>query len=461
MNFYSYLRNRRFGGGCGVSMDGKPPRKATTYRDRYYAKYRFKRPQRTRPPATAQDWASGSLAEHDARFHPDGYHPWEGERCSLRATLKKMDAEDLHEVGQKSEAPISHGVTAAMDARYAELFEEYERCEAKHDKDGQIAAMKELREMFDRAAHLAFRDSVVKDEDDMPKVVYHGTTQGGFTEFDTDGKDKTKDTGAWFANERDAAFTYSGKRKDVELPRLTVDYLIKEGYLTKEYGVIGKDGKRVGIDDSYPSEQAARDNFELEEGERIGEVWVLENPYYCSRTYHVTKGDALDAAMEDAAEYFPDSQNQDCIYTCFLNITDPETVNAEGENWDNVVREWHVYGPDGDFIDGAWSKEEAEDIVAREKADGVEGDFEVEPVRQSTDELVRDARLSGAGYDGFIISNISDAGPYGGGYYGEVTDYIAFKPGSIKLSDVVTFDDFGNVIPLSRRFDFSNPDIRY
>ena len=42
-----------------------------------------------------------------------------------------------------------------------------------------------------------------------------------------------------------------------------------------------------------------------------------------------------------------------------------------------------------------------------------------------------------------------------------MTDYIAFKPGSIKLSDVVTFDDFGNVIPLSRRFDFSNPDIRF
>lgn len=459
MNFYYYLRKVRFGGG--ISMDEKPPRKATTYRDRYYAKYRFKRPQKTRPPATAQDWASNSLAEHDERFHPNGYHPEEGERCSLRATLKKMDAEDLHEVEQAADRPFSHGVTAAMDARYSELFEEYEKCEAANDKEGQIAAMKELREMFDRVAHLAFRDSVVKDDDDMPKVVYHGTTQGGFTEFDTDGKDKTEDTGAWFTDERGAAFTYSGRRDDVELPRLTVDHLIKEGYLKKEYGVISKDGKTVASDDSYPTEKEVRDNLELGEGERIGEVWVLENPYYGSYSYHVTKGDALEAAMEDASEYFPDSKEQDCIYTCFLNITDPETVNAEGENWDEIPKEWLVYTPDGDLIDGAYSKEDAEAIVEREKSDGVEGEFEVVPFRESTDELVRDARLSGVGYDGFIISNISDAGPYGGGYYGEVTDYIAFKPGSIKLTDVITFDNFGNMIPLSRRFDFSNPDIRY
>lgn len=40
-------------------------------------------------------------------------------------------------------------------------------------------------------------------------------------------------------------------------------------------------------------------------------------------------------------------------------------------------------------------------------------------------------------------------------------EYIAFNSEQIKLADPVTYDDNGDVIPLSKRFDSTNPDIRY
>ena len=39
--------------------------------------------------------------------------------------------------------------------------------------------------------------------------------------------------------------------------------------------------------------------------------------------------------------------------------------------------------------------------------------------------------------------------------------YIAFDPSQYKLSDTVTYDDNGNVIPIDQRYNRNNPDIRY
>ena len=59
-------------------------------------------------------------------------------------------------------------------------------------------------------------------------------------------------------------------------------------------------------------------------------------------------------------------------------------------------------------------------------------------------------RLQEAGFDGVIRMD------------GDVVDeYIAFEPSQIKSAEAVTYDDNGNVIPLSERFNPENPDIRY
>ena len=47
------------------------------------------------------------------------------------------------------------------------------------------------------------------------------------------------------------------------------------------------------------------------------------------------------------------------------------------------------------------------------------------------------------------------------GNVGDTIHYIMFNPNQIKLADPVTYDNNGNVIPLSERFNLQNPDIRY
>ncbi len=64
------------------------------------------------------------------------------------------------------------------------------------------------------------------------------------------------------------------------------------------------------------------------------------------------------------------------------------------------------------------------------------------------------------GYDGVLFKNIMDNGQYGRTPAGDV--YAFFKPESqVKSADPVTYDDGGNVIPLSERFKSGNDDIRY
>lgn len=72
-----------------------------------------------------------------------------------------------------------------------------------------------------------------------------------------------------------------------------------------------------------------------------------------------------------------------------------------------------------------------------------------------------------AGYTGVIIKNVWDDGGHRTHLYDEELDiestvYIAFDPKSqVKSADPVTYDDSGNIIPLSERFNPQNDDIRY
>ena len=65
-----------------------------------------------------------------------------------------------------------------------------------------------------------------------------------------------------------------------------------------------------------------------------------------------------------------------------------------------------------------------------------------------------------AGYKGVKISNLKDSG--GAIQYNVPSDiYIFFNSSQMKSADPVTYDDNGDVIPLSERFNAENEDIRY
>lgn len=59
-------------------------------------------------------------------------------------------------------------------------------------------------------------------------------------------------------------------------------------------------------------------------------------------------------------------------------------------------------------------------------------------------------KLAAQGYDGVARTE-----------NGKVYEYMVFDSNQVKYADAVTYDDDGNVIPLSQRFDTANEDIRY
>ena len=77
------------------------------------------------------------------------------------------------------------------------------------------------------------------------------------------------------------------------------------------------------------------------------------------------------------------------------------------------------------------------------------GDYNIDSSKNNAgrDERIR---LQNEGFDGVIRK-----------YDGVVHEYIAFNPNQIKSADPVTYDDAGNVIPLSERFNPRKEDIRY
>ena len=67
-------------------------------------------------------------------------------------------------------------------------------------------------------------------------------------------------------------------------------------------------------------------------------------------------------------------------------------------------------------------------------------------------------KLKAEGYDGIIIEGTEyDAITFGG----KNNQYLVFEPNQIKSAEPITYDNDGNVIPLSERFNADNNDIRY
>lgn len=77
------------------------------------------------------------------------------------------------------------------------------------------------------------------------------------------------------------------------------------------------------------------------------------------------------------------------------------------------------------------------------------GDYNIDSSKNNAGREER-IRLQNEGYDGVIRE-----------FDGVVDEYIAFEPNQIKSADPVTYDDNGNVIPLSERFNPRKADIRF
>lgn len=110
-------------------------------------------------------------------------------------------------------------------------------------------------------------------------------------------------------------------------------------------------------------------------------------------------------------------------YNSFLNLQNPLIIDFAGSEFYEPKGEATKYGADTD------------NIVARVKS----GEF--------------------GEYDGVIMKNVG--GEFAGNFKEPINDYVPFYPSQIKSADPVTYDDNGNIIPLSQRFNPESNDIRF
>ena len=147
-------------------------------------------------------------------------------------------------------------------------------------------------------------------------------------------------------------------------------------------------------------------------------------------------------AKNEAAKAWNEGDTTNGLYELYANTDNMLTIDAQGKNWNNI----RIYEFGGKFNE--WYKK---------KHKGYSGDM---ILSTNTREIAGYA--SYYGYSGVIIKNVKDDGGRGTETVKPATVYIFFDPNEqIKSADTVTYDDNGNIIPLSERFNNENPDIRF
>ena len=138
-------------------------------------------------------------------------------------------------------------------------------------------------------------------------------------------------------------------------------------------------------------------------------------------------------------------QAQKGNYSLFAKIGNPLIIDASKSNWNEIDVKSVLSTPFGDAI----------------KADYGEDYFDYGTQHLSTREVSNYAKQ--AGYDGVIFKNLKDNGGRNSNISLDTASdvYIAFNPNNVKSADAITYDNNGEVIPLSERFDGNEDDIRY
>ena len=294
-----------------------------------------------------------------------------------------------------------------------------------------------------------------------PKL-YHGTDAFGFTKISNDAADDG--LSFWATDKESVAGSYTKLaitrkpgseisdteyEKAIETANEMLDNeIIKFRYLIDKYfsewyfGQQGNSGIREQIMDANHSP-----------GYGDGVYDVLED--YVAEAFD-EYGEEYEDDYEDFADWEENSPEANKIFETISSLEGLREQIWQIENGDLSGGIYELYAKTGNmFIVDAngntWDNLHPEGLPKI-----VRGQYNNIPYK--TRDVVRWA--SDNGYDGVIFKNIRDNGKYGRTEPSNV--YAFLNPQSqVKSADAVTYDDNGNIIPLSERFNEKNPDIRF
>ena len=293
---------------------------------------------------------------------------------------------------------------------------------------------KTAAEMVKKAAEEAFKDSVIRDDDGNLLKVYHGRVSK-FNVFDRKFAAIESDLGK--------GFYFSSQEDDVDS-----NYANNEGPdLTNKIARLAERIEAEQDIDYDEAEKKAREQYIKSEPNTVEAYLNVKNPAIISNDNDGTYLEYNENYDEETDDYGdPEGSLVDFV----------EALESAAEDYESFrpVNFWEALGES--IYDGGISLKDAISLLKENIIDDLldeNGDLAInEVIRQAIEDI---------GFDGIIDKTVSEKFPNMQGMYSDTTHYIVFDSSQIKSADPITYDNDGNIIPLSERFNENEKDIRY
>ena len=293
---------------------------------------------------------------------------------------------------------------------------------------------KTASEMVKKAAEEKFKDSVIRDDGGNLLKVYHGRVSK-FNVFDRKFATIESDLGK--------GFYFSSQKDDVDS-----NYANNEGPdLTNKIARLAERIEAEQDIDYDEAEKKAREQYIKSEPNTVEAYLNVKNPAIISNDNDGTYLEYNENYDEETDDYGdPEGSLVDFVEALELAAEDYESFRP--------VNFWEALGDS--IYDGGISLKDAISLLKESVLDELSdenGDLAInEVIRQAIEDI---------GFDGIIDKTVSEKFPNMQGMYSDTTHYIVFDSSQIKSADPITYDDSGNIIPLSKRFNENEKDIRY
>ena len=324
-----------------------------------------------------------------------------------------------------------------QDVRYskAELDDQYMKAVESGNTEEQ-------QRLVDQVAEAALADSKMRTPDGKLRKLYHGTSSDDFTVFDLgmigsgSGDSGYFGRGFYFAYSKGEASYYGRNIKEVYLDIKNPFNYVNELHILNGERSFDYNASRAVFITNFA------DKFPELATEHTVSVWK--------------KGE--DTATELSLKEFADEYRKlinDKKFTVEKVERDGETefiayADKHKESFtddDGTVHSWMEYG----FQRRCYSEEEAKNQLTNAYEYMANNVYDYIKIQNPT-VIIMETDFSNSvqkrGYDGIIQSEDGD-------------EAVVFDSSQIKLADPVTYDDEGNVIPLSERFNAEESDIRW
>ena len=281
--------------------------------------------------------------------------------------------------------------------------------------------------------------------------LYHGTQQFGFTVPDTS---KSDDGLSFFATDSiEVARTYSGAENHRQISDEAGDIdSLRDAYNDHVYDFVSLVNSTAGIYNfmDYDDKKLSSFRIKLDVGASDYDTVSDALSDYVDEIVHNLYENALAYDKDLMAEEFFESEEVEKIYEASGVLYD--TLKAISEYEEDGAGNYQLYAN----TEGLFEIDADGNNWNRIPFQSTSGEYLV-----TTRRLAQYAKAEG--YKGVKITNVFDDGGRSVNYQMEpATVYIFFDPQKqVKSADPVTYDESGNVIPLSERFNPENPDIRY